>query len=57
VAEAYGSYGLKKFMGREYMGMMRHTFVVDAEGRIEKAYLQVKAETMADQILADLALA
>ena len=57
VAEAYGSYGLKKFMGKEYMGMMRHTFVVDAEGRIEKAYLQVKAETMADQILADLALA
>ena len=57
VAEAYGSYGLKKFMGREYMGMMRHTFVIDAEGRIEKAYLQVKAETMADQILADLALA
>lgn len=57
VAEAYGSYGLKKFMGREYMGMMRHTFVVDAEGRIEKTYLQVKAETMADQILADLALA
>ena len=57
VAEAYGSYGLKKFMGREYMGMMRHTFVVDAEGRIERAYLQVKAETMADQILADLALA
>jgi peroxiredoxin Q/BCP len=56
VAEAYGSYGLKKFMGREYMGMMRHTFVVDAEGRIEKAYLQVKAETMADQILADLGL-
>ena len=26
VAAAYGSYGLKKFMGKEYMGMMRHTF-------------------------------
>ena len=56
VAESYGSYGLKKFMGREYMGMMRHTFVVDAEGRIEKAYLKVKAETMADDILRDLGL-
>lgn len=56
VAESYGSYGLKKFMGREYMGMMRHTFVVDGEGRIEKAYLKVKAETMADTILSDLAL-
>ena len=56
VAEAYGSYGLKKFMGREYMGMMRHTFVVGADGRIEKAYTKVKAETMADDILRDLAL-
>ena len=56
VAESYGSYGLKKFMGREYMGMMRHTFVVDAEGRIEKAYLKVKAESMADDILRDLGL-
>ena len=56
VADSYGSYGLKKFMGREYMGMMRHTFVVDGDGRIEKAYLKVKAETMADQILTDLDL-
>ena len=56
VAESYGSYGLKKFMGKEYMGMMRHTFVVDGEGRIEKAYLKVKAETMADDILRDLGL-
>ncbi|MBM5828376.1 MAG: thioredoxin-dependent thiol peroxidase [Cyanobacteria bacterium M_surface_7_m2_040] len=56
VAEAYGSYGLKQFMGKEYMGMMRHTFVVDAEGRIEQAYTKVKAETMADDILQDLGL-
>lgn len=56
VAAAYGSYGLKKFMGKDYMGMMRHTFVVDPEGRIEKAYTKVKAETMADDILADLGL-
>ena len=56
VAESYGSNGLKKFMGKEYMGMMRHTFVVDPEGHIEKAYLKVKAETMADDILTDLGL-
>ena len=56
VAESYGSYGLKKFMGKEYMGMMRHTFVVDAEGRIEKAYRKVTAETMASDILTDLGL-
>jgi peroxiredoxin Q/BCP len=57
VASAYESYGLKKFMGREYMGMMRHTFVVDAEGRLERIYTKVKAETMADTILTDLGLA
>ena len=57
VAASYGSYGLKKFMGREYMGMMRHTFVVDADGNLERIYTKVKAETMADDILTDLALA
>ena len=57
VAAAYGSYGLKKFMGKEYMGMMRHTFVVDAEGKIEKIYTKVKSETMAVDILSDLGLA
>ena len=56
VAAAYGSYGLKQFMGRESMGMMRHTFVVDAEGRLELIYLKVKAEEMAEQILRDLKL-
>jgi len=39
------------------MGMMRHTFVVDSEGNLELIYLKVKAEEMADQILADLGLA
>ena len=57
VATAYESYGLKKFMGKEYMGMMRHTFVVNPEGRLEKIYTKVKAETMADDILSDLGLA
>jgi peroxiredoxin Q/BCP len=56
VAESYGSYGLKKFMGKEYMGMMRHTFVVDGEGRLEKVYRKVTAESMADDILRDLGL-
>ena len=56
VATAYHSYGLKKFMGNEYMGMLRQTFVVDAEGKIELVYEKVKAETMADQILSDLGL-
>ena len=57
VASSYESYGLKKFMGREYMGMMRHTFVVDADGKLERIYLKVKSATIADTILSDLELA
>ena len=56
VASTYESYGLKKFMGREYMGMMRHTFVIDPLGKIELIYTKVKADVMANQILTDLGL-
>ena len=56
VASSFDSYGLKKFMGREYMGIMRHTFVIDAEGKIELIYWKVKADKMASQILLDLEL-
>ena len=56
VATAYESYGPKTFMGKEYVGMSRHTFVVDPEGNLELIYLKVKADEMADQILQDLGL-
>ena len=56
VAEAYDSYGLKKFMGKEYMGMIRNTFLIDNDGKIEKIYLKVKAAIMADHIINDLDL-
>ncbi len=56
VATSYDSYGLKKFMGREYMGMMRKTFVIDPQGKFEAIYLKVKADSMADQIINDLGL-
>lgn len=54
VAEAYESYGLKKFMGKEYMGITRNTFVIDPSGAIAKIYKKVKPETHIDQVLADL---
>ena len=41
VATSYESYGLKKFMGKEYMGMFRKTFVIDPSGKIEFAYHKV----------------
>ncbi len=54
VATAYDSYGLKKFMGKEYMGITRNTFVIDPDGRIEKIYKKVKPETHAEEVLANL---
>ncbi|HHP7243165.1 MAG TPA: thioredoxin-dependent thiol peroxidase [Elainellaceae cyanobacterium] len=54
VATAYESYGLKKFMGKEYMGISRTTFIIGADGRIEKIYRKVKPDTHAAQVLADL---
>ena len=56
VASKYDSYGLKKFMGKEYMGIIRNTFVIDVNGNIEKIYLNVKAAIMADHIVSDLKL-
>ncbi|MGE5657870.1 MAG: thioredoxin-dependent thiol peroxidase [Actinomycetota bacterium] len=54
VATAYGCYGLKKFMGKEYMGILRTTFAIAPDGRIEKIYRKVKPESHAAEILADL---
>lgn len=53
VATAYDSYGLKKFMGKEYMGISRNTVVIDPDGKIEKIYLKVKPDNHAADILAD----
>ena len=56
VTSDYDGYGMRKFMGKEYMGMMRNTFLIDPEGNIEKIYLKVKAAIMADHIISDLGL-
>ena len=55
VAATYDSYGLKKFMGKEYMGISRKTFVIGPDGTIEKIYTKVKPENHAEEILATLA--
>lgn len=55
VATTYDSYGLKKFMGKEYMGVSRNTFLIDPEGKIHKIYRKVKPENHATEILGDLA--
>ncbi len=54
VATAYDSYGLKKFMGKEYIGISRNTFVIGPDGTIERIYKKVKPEPHAAAILAEL---
>ncbi len=54
MVEAYGVWGKKKFMGREYMGTNRMSFLIDPQGKIAKIYEKVKPETHADEVLADL---
>lgn len=53
VLEAYGVCGLKKFMGREYLGITRTTYIIDETGSIEKVYSKVKTKTHACDILND----
>ncbi len=54
VVEAYGVWGLKKFMGKEYMGTSRTSFLISPEGTIEKIYEGVKPDTHAEIVLEDL---
>jgi len=51
---AFGAWGLKKFMGREYDGILRSSFLIDEEGVIERVYAKVKTKTHGPDVLADL---
>jgi peroxiredoxin Q/BCP len=51
VIMAYGVWGPKKFMGKEYDGIHRTTFVIDEEGKIEDVISKVKTKEHAAQIL------
>ncbi|TFG73488.1 MAG: thioredoxin-dependent thiol peroxidase [Flavobacteriales bacterium] len=51
VIETFGVWGPKKFMGREYDGIHRTTFVIDGEGKISKVIDQVKTKDHAAQLL------
>lgn len=51
VINAYGVWGLKKFMGREYEGIHRETFVIDENGKIEQIIEKVKTKEATEQIL------
>lgn len=50
----YGVWGKKKFMGREYMGTMRMSFLIDPQGKVAKVYETVKPAEHAEEVLTDL---
>jgi peroxiredoxin Q/BCP len=51
IADTYGVYGEKKFMGRTYMGVKRITFLIDEKGKIRKVFEKVKPEEHAREVL------
>jgi peroxiredoxin Q/BCP len=55
LAESFGTYGEKKFMGRTYMGVNRMTFLIDEQGKIKKIFSKVKPEEHAEEVLAAFA--
>ncbi len=52
--KAYDAWGLKKFMGREYEGIHRYSYLIDENGTIEKTYLKVNTKTHGQDVLADI---
>lgn len=54
VLQQYGALGMKKNYGREYEGVLRTTFLIDADGKIARIYNKVKPAEHSAEILADL---
>ena len=56
VEKAYGAYGEKTLYGKTTVGVIRSTFVVDPEGKIDRAYYHVKATGHVERLRKDLAI-
>jgi len=54
VQKLYGAWRPKKFMGKEFLGTVRSTFLIDPKGNISKVWDEVKAEGHAQEVLAEL---
>ena len=54
IVKAYGAWGEKSFMGRKYEGIHRVTFLIGADGRIQKVWPKVKPEEHAAEVLAEI---
>ncbi|MGL6339540.1 MAG: thioredoxin-dependent thiol peroxidase [Waterburya sp.] len=54
VIEAYGAWRLKKFMGKEYMGVVRSTFLITPDGKIAQVWDQVRVKGHVEKVLQEL---
>ena len=54
VSKAYGVYQVRKNYGKEYLGIVRTTFVIDKDGKISKVYKSVKAKDHAKKVFDDM---
>jgi len=54
VCEAYGVWGLKEMMGREYNGVFRTTFLIGPDGKVKKVFENVKPKGHSQEVLAVL---
>ena len=54
IAEKYGCWGLKKFMGKEFMGLIRTTFIIGKDGRLLRVMDNFKTKTHHDDLLVAL---
>ena len=54
VIKKYGAWQKKKFMGREYIGIKRKSYLIDPDGKVAKIYLDVKPAKHAEEVLNDL---
>lgn len=54
MAEAYGAWGMKKNYGKEYEGLIRSTFVIDADGLVEQTFYNVRATGHAERIASQI---
>jgi len=54
IAEKYGVWGLKKFMGREFMGILRTSFLIDKEGRLKHILEKLNTKTHDQEVLSIL---
>ncbi len=54
VIEAYGAWRLKKFMGKEYMGVVRSTFLISPDGKIAQVWDKVRVKAHVEKVLQEL---